>query len=73
MVTVLLKCAIQTALFDIQAQRLNLPLSELLGGRLRDSVPVLWVLASGNTEKDIKATVTLTLIARGRRNDCSTL
>lgn len=47
------KCAIQTALLDIQAQRLGLPLSELLGGRLRDSVPVLWVLASGNTEKDI--------------------
>jgi len=47
------KCAIQTALLDIQAQRLGLPLSELLGGRLRDSMPVLWVLASGNTEKDI--------------------
>ncbi|MEZ2902856.1 muconate/chloromuconate family cycloisomerase [Acinetobacter terrestris] len=47
------KCAIQTALLDIQAQRLGLPLSELLGGRLRDSVPVLWVLASGNTQKDI--------------------
>ncbi|MEQ1418020.1 muconate/chloromuconate family cycloisomerase [Acinetobacter indicus] len=47
------KCAIQTALLDIQAQRLGLPLSEILGGRLRDSVPVLWVLASGNTEKDI--------------------
>lgn len=47
------KCAIQTALLDIQAQRLALPLSELLGGRLRDSVPVLWVLASGDTEKDI--------------------
>lgn len=47
------KCAIQTALLDIQAQRLNQPLSEILGGRLRDSVPVLWVLASGNTEKDI--------------------
>lgn len=47
------KCAIQTALLDIQAQRLDLPLSEILGGRLRDSVPVLWVLASGNTEKDI--------------------
>ena len=47
------KCAIQTALLDIQAQRLGLPVSELLGGRLRDSVPVLWVLASGNTEKDI--------------------
>ena len=47
------KCAIQTALLDIQAQRLGLPLSEILGGRLRDSVPVLWVLASGNTDKDI--------------------
>ena len=47
------KCAIQTALLDIQAQRLNLPLSELLGGRLRESVPVLWVLASGDTSKDI--------------------
>lgn len=47
------KCAIQTALLDIEAQRLGLPLSELLGGRLRDSVPVLWVLASGDTQKDI--------------------
>lgn len=47
------KCAIQTALFDIHAQRLGLPLSEILGGRLRDSIPVLWVLASGNTDKDI--------------------
>ncbi|WP_298147935.1 muconate/chloromuconate family cycloisomerase [uncultured Acinetobacter sp.] len=47
------KCAIQTALLDIHAQRLGLPLSEVLGGRLRDSVPVLWVLASGDTDKDI--------------------
>lgn len=47
------KCAIQTALLDIQAQRLAIPVSELLGGRLRDSVPVLWVLASGDTDKDI--------------------
>jgi muconate cycloisomerase len=29
------------------------PLSELLGGRLRDSLPVLWTLASGDTDKDI--------------------
>ncbi len=47
------KCAIQTALLDIQSQRLGIPLSELLGGRLRDSISVLWVLASGDTEKDI--------------------
>lgn len=47
------KCAIQTALLDIQAKQLNLPLSEVLGGRLRDRLPVLWTLASGDTEKDI--------------------
>lgn len=47
------KCAIQTALLDIQAKRLSLPLSELLGGRLRDRLPVLWTLASGDTAKDI--------------------
>lgn len=47
------KCAIQTALLDIQAQRLGVPLSEVLGGRIRNSVPVLWVLASGDTTKDI--------------------
>ncbi|MCV2444412.1 muconate cycloisomerase [Acinetobacter bereziniae] len=47
------KCAIQTALLDIQSQRLGIPVSELLGGRLRDTISVLWVLASGDTEKDI--------------------
>lgn len=47
------KCAVQTALLDIQAQRLGVPLSELLGGRLRNSLPVLWTLASGDTDKDI--------------------
>ena len=47
------KCAIQTALLDIQSKRLDLPLSETLGGRLRDRLPVLWTLASGDTDKDI--------------------
>lgn len=47
------KCAVQTALLDIQGKRLGLPVSELLGGRLRERLPVLWVLASGDTEKDI--------------------
>ena len=47
------KCAIQTALLDIQGKRLGVPVSELLGGRLRDALPVLWTLASGDTEKDI--------------------
>ncbi|MCP1174135.1 muconate/chloromuconate family cycloisomerase [Ralstonia chuxiongensis] len=47
------KCALETALLDAQARRLGVPLSELLGGRLRDALPVAWTLASGDTKKDI--------------------
>lgn len=47
------KCAIETALLDAQSRRLGIPLSELLGGRLRDALPVAWTLASGDTAKDI--------------------
>jgi muconate cycloisomerase len=47
------KCAVETALLDAQGRRVGLPVSELLGGRLRDSVPVLWTLASGDTGRDI--------------------
>ncbi|MBK4737663.1 muconate/chloromuconate family cycloisomerase [Noviherbaspirillum pedocola] len=47
------KCAIETALLDAQARRLGIPLSELLGGRLRDALPVAWTLASGDTARDI--------------------
>ena len=47
------KCAVQTALYDALGQRTRLPVSELLGGRLRDSLPVAWTLASGDTAKDI--------------------
>ena len=47
------KCAIETALFDAQAQRFGVPLSELFGGRVTDSVEVAWTLASGDTGRDI--------------------
>jgi muconate cycloisomerase len=47
------KCAVETALWDAFGQANGLSLSELLGGRLRDVVPVAWTLASGNTECDI--------------------
>ncbi|MBU3541946.1 muconate cycloisomerase [Polynucleobacter sp. MWH-Loch1C5] len=47
------KCAIETALLDAQGKRLGIPVSELLGGRVRDSFPVAWTLASGDTSKDI--------------------
>ena len=47
------RCAIETALLDAQGRRCGLPVSELLGGRVRDSLPVLWTLASGDTATDI--------------------
>ncbi|WP_317203863.1 muconate/chloromuconate family cycloisomerase [Janthinobacterium sp.] len=47
------KCAIETALLDAQARRLGVPLSELLGGRVRETLPVAWTLASGDTAQDI--------------------
>ncbi len=47
------KCAIETALLDIEGKRLGVPVSELIGGRVRDRLEVAWTLASGNTETDI--------------------
>jgi muconate cycloisomerase len=47
------KCAVETALFDALGQRVGLPVSELLGGRIHDRLPVAWTLASGDTARDI--------------------
>lgn len=47
------KCAVETALLDAQGKRFGLPVSELLGGRVRDALPVAWTLASGDTKRDI--------------------
>lgn len=47
------KCAVETALLDAMGQRVGLPVSELLGGRRRERLPVAWTLASGDTAKDI--------------------
>ncbi|AKC80630.1 muconate cycloisomerase [Xanthomonas arboricola] len=47
------KCAVEIALLDAKGQRAGLPVSELLGGRVRDRLPVAWTLASGDTQKDI--------------------
>jgi muconate cycloisomerase len=49
------KCAVETALLDAAGKRLGLPVSELIGGgRVRESLPVAWTLASGDTERDIE-------------------
>ena len=47
------KSGLESALLDAQGKRLGLPVSELLGGRVRDSLEVAWTLASGDTSKDI--------------------
>lgn len=48
------KCAVETALLDMAGKRLGVPVSELIGGgRRRDSLPVAWTLASGDTARDI--------------------
>jgi muconate cycloisomerase len=47
------KSALETALLDAHGKRLNVSVSELLGGRRRERLPVAWTLASGDTAKDI--------------------
>jgi muconate cycloisomerase len=48
------KSAIETALFDAVGRTLGLPASLLLGGVVRDRVPVLWTLASGDPAQEIE-------------------
>lgn len=47
------KCAVETALLDALGHRTGLALSDLLGGRTHDRLPIAWTLASGDTGKDI--------------------
>ena len=47
------KAAVETALFDAVGQTLGLPAAQLLGGIVRDRVPVLWTLASGDPAQEI--------------------
>lgn len=47
------KAAIDTALFDAVGRTLGVPAHQLLGGLVRDSVPVLWTLASGDPAQEI--------------------
>lgn len=47
------KSALETALLDAHGKRLGVPMSELLGGRRRERLPIAWTLASGDTAKDI--------------------
>ncbi len=48
------KSGIETALLDAEGKRLGVPVSTLLGGAVRTTLPVLWTLASGDTNRDIE-------------------
>ncbi|MCL9770349.1 muconate cycloisomerase family protein [Flavobacterium sp. HXWNR69] len=60
------KSGIETALLDGHAKRLGVPLHNLFGGAITETLPVLWTLASGDTEKDIEEAKKL--IAEKRHN-----
>ena len=47
------KGAIDSALFDAVGKTLGVPAVQLLGGVVRESVPVLWTLASGDPAQEI--------------------
>ena len=53
------KSALETALLDAHGKRLGVPVSELLGGRRRERLPVAWTLASGDTRRDIAEAETM--------------
>ena len=48
------KGAIESALFDAVGKTLNVPASALLGGAVRQTIPVLWTLASGDPGQEIE-------------------
>ena len=48
------KAAIETALFDAVGKTLGVPAALLLGGIVRDRVPVLWTLASGDPAQEVE-------------------
>ncbi len=48
------KGAVSMALLDLMGKRLGVSVATLLGGALRDSLPVLWPLGSGSAEDDIR-------------------
>jgi len=46
------KAAIESALFDAVGKTLGVPAVQLLGGAVRESIPVLWTLASGDPAQE---------------------
>ncbi len=47
------KAVVEGALIDLAARKQGVPAYELLGGKVIDSIPLAWTLASGDTQRDI--------------------
>ncbi|WIV12287.1 muconate/chloromuconate family cycloisomerase [Proteiniborus sp. MB09-C3] len=58
------KAVVEGALIDLAARQKGIPAYELLGGKIHNSIPLAWTLASGNTERDIKEAKELLAIKR---------
>ncbi|WP_370681662.1 muconate cycloisomerase family protein [Comamonas sp. GB3 AK4-5] len=48
------KSAVEMALIDALARTLDIPAWQLLGGKVHDSLPLAWTLASGDVERDLQ-------------------
>ena len=48
------KSAVEMALLDAVARSYQLPLWQLLGGKVRESLPLAWTLASGDIDRDLE-------------------
>lgn len=47
------KAAIEMALYDAAGKALDVPVYRLLGGLVRESLPITWALAAGDVDRDI--------------------
>lgn len=48
------KSAVEIALVDALARTLGIPAWQLLGGKVHESLPLAWTLASGDVERDLQ-------------------
>ena len=60
------KSAVEMAAIDAVARTLNVPAYQLLGGKVRESLPLAWTLASGDSAKDIEEAERMLEIRRHR-------
>jgi muconate cycloisomerase len=59
------RAAVEMALWDVNGRALGVPVSRLLGGRVRDAVPLSWSLAVTDPEAEVAEA--RELVARGHR------